>query len=61
MVSGAARMTQPAGAPDLQALIPAALESVVTIDGCYPVLANTELPSDERTNVAIALLYASLQ
>ena len=54
-------MTQPATAPNLQNLVPAALESVTAIDGCYPVLAKMELPNDERTNVAIALLYASLE
>ncbi|WP_157835192.1 hypothetical protein [Xanthomonas sp. SHU 199] len=54
-------MTQPAPTPDLQYLVPAALESVATIEGCYPVLAKMELSNDERTNVAIALLYGSLE
>lgn len=54
-------MNQPAPTPQLENLVPAALESVASIDGCYPVLAKMELPNDERTNVAIALLYASLE
>lgn len=53
-------MTRPATAPDLRDLVPAALESVRAIDGCYPVLEKMEIPNNERTNVAIALLYASI-
>lgn len=54
-------MTQPIPAPTLEKLVPAAAESVAAIDGCYLVFAEMELPNDERTNVAIALLYASLE
>lgn len=54
-------MTKPIPAPDLHNLVPAALESITAIDGCFPVLAKMELPNDERTNVATALLYASLE
>ena len=54
-------MNQPAPAPQLENLVPVALESVTTVDACYPVLAKMHLPNDERTNVAIALLYASLE
>lgn len=54
-------MNQPIPAPTLEKLVPAAAESVTSIDGCYPVLAEMELPNDERTNVAIALLYASIE
>ena len=53
-------MTQPISAPRWN-LVSAAGESVAAIDGCYPVLAQMELPNDERTNVATALLYASLE
>ena len=48
-------------APVLQNLAPAALGSVQAIDDCHPVLAKMELPNDERTNVAIALLHAWLE
>lgn len=54
-------MTQPALAPDLHNLVPVAWESVTAINGCYPVLAKMDLPNDLRTNVAVALLYASLE
>lgn len=54
-------MAHPIPAPTLEKLVPAASESIAAIDGCYPVLAQMELPNDERTNVAIALLYASLE
>lgn len=42
-------------------LVQAALDSVVAIEACYPVMEQMELPNDERTNVALALLYASLE
>ena len=53
-------MTQPIPAQTLEKLVPAATESVAAIEGCHFVLSQMELPNDERTNVAIALLYASL-
>lgn len=54
-------MTQPIPAPTLARLVPAATESVTAIEGCYPVMAQMALPNTERTNVAIALLFASLE
>lgn len=42
-------------------LVPAAQASVASIDKCYLPLAEMELPNDERTNVAMALLYASIE
>lgn len=54
-------MSKPIPKPTLDKLLPAATESIAAIDSCYPVLAQMELANEERTNVAIALLYASIE
>lgn len=56
-----ADMTRPAPPPPLDNLVPFALESVAAFDACYPVLAKMHLPNDQRVNVALALLYGSLE
>ena len=47
--------------PGLEKLVPAAVESVEAIDGCYAPFAKMALPNDDRTRVAAALIYASLE
>lgn len=54
-------MTQPIPAATLEKLVPAAVESISAVDGCYPVIAKMEMPNTERVNVSVALLYASLE
>ena len=47
--------------PGREKLVPAAGESVAAIDGCYAPFAKMALPNDDRTRVAAALIYASLE
>lgn len=54
-------MTQPIPASILEKLVPAAAESISAIEGCYQVIHLMELPNTERVNVAVALLYASME
>lgn len=53
-------MTPQMQAKPLETLVPAAAESVATIGSCYAVIAAMELPNVTRVNVAVALLYASI-
>ena len=53
-------MTTPISPATLEKLVPAAADSVGAIDGCYRVLSKMDIPNSERNNVAVALLYASM-
>lgn len=53
-------MTTPISPATLEKLVPAAADSVGAINACYRVLSKMDIPNSERNNVAVALLYASM-